>query len=119
MYSAIKVNGKRLYEYARKGENVTLPKHLVEIKKINLLEYNNDSFTFEVLVSKGTYIRSLVRDIGNKLNVPAVMNSLVRTTLGDFKINSAYSIDDIKNGDFKLISIFHEIITRFFRLTNL
>ena len=113
-YSAVKVNGKKLYEYARNNIDVKLPSKLVNIYDIEIIDdiiYNDGKIDFKIKtsVSKGTYIRSLVRDIGNKLNVPAVMSSLVRTTLGDFKINSTYSIDDIKNGDFKLISILDAI----------
>ena len=113
-YSAVKVNGKKLYEYARNNIEVKLPSKLVNIYDIEIIDdivYNDGKIDFKIKtsVSKGTYIRSLVRDIGNKLNVPAVMSSLVRTTLGDFKINSAYSIDDIKNGNFKLISILDAI----------
>lgn len=109
-YSAVKVNGKKLYEYARNNIDVKLPSKLVNINDIKIIDdiVDNDgriNFMIKTTVSKGTYIRSLVRDIGNKLNVPSVMNSLVRTRLGDFNIDEAYSIDDIKNGNFKLIPI--------------
>jgi len=59
-YSAVKINGKKLYEYARNGEEIELPKRFVEIKEIELLEFKEDEFKFKVLVSKGTYIRSLI-----------------------------------------------------------
>lgn len=108
-YSAVKVNGKKLYEYARQNIDVKLPSKMVNIYDIEIIDdilYENGKIYFKIktTVSKGTYIRSLVRDIGTKLGVPAVMNSLVRNTLGDFNINDAYSIDDIKNGNFKLVS---------------
>lgn len=99
IYSSIKVNGKRLYEYARKGETVTLPKHLVEIKKIKLLEYNNDNFTFEVSVSKGTYIRSLVNDISNKIGICMTLEELRRITVDKFNVDDAKKIDDITYDD--------------------
>lgn len=109
-YSAIKVNGMKLYEYARKNIEVELPKRMVNIYDINLVDdiiYDNGyvSFKIKTMVSKGTYIRSLVRDIGAKLGVPSVMNSLVRTRLDKYKLEDAYSIDDIKNNNFSLISI--------------
>lgn len=109
-YSAIKVNGMKLYEYARRGIEIELPKRMVNIYDINLIDqiiYDNGyiSFKIKTMVSKGTYIRSLVRDIGANLGVPAVMNSLVRTKLDKYKLEDAYSIDDIKNNNFSLISI--------------
>lgn len=109
-YSAVKVNGKKLYEYARNNIDVKLPSKMVNIYDIEIIDnitFKDGKINFKIktTVSKGTYIRSLVRDIGNKLCVPAVMNSLVRTRLGDFSINEAYSIDEIKKNDFKLISI--------------
>ena len=109
-YSAVKVNGKKLYEYARSNIDVELPSKMVNIYDIEIIddiEYREGKVYFKIktTVSKGTYIRSLVRDIGRKLGVPSVMNSLVRNRLGDFNIDNAYSIDDIKNGDFKLVSL--------------
>ena len=109
-YSAVKVNGKKLYEYARNNIDVKIPSKMVNIYDIELLddiEYLDGKIYFKIKtkVSKGTYIRSLVRDIGIKLGVPAVMNSLVRTEQGNFKINEACSINDIKNNNFKIIPI--------------
>ena len=99
-YSAIHVNGKRLYEYARENKEVELPKREVEIFDIKLLdeiktEKNYYSFSFIVHVSKGTYIRSLIRDIGSKLGYPCTMN-LIRIKQGNFSLEEAISIDDIK-----------------------
>lgn len=91
-YSAVKVNGKRLYEYAREGRDVTLPVREVNIKSISLLELNQDSFSFRVVVSKGTYIRSLVRDIGSRLNILCTMSDLVRIRQGKYKIEDCVSI---------------------------
>jgi len=109
-YSAVKVNGKKLYEYARNNIDVELPSKLVSIYDIGIVDdiiYADGKVHFKIktTVSKGTYIRSLIRDIGNKLGVPSVMSSLVRNRLGDFYIGDSYSLDDIKNGNFKLTSI--------------
>ena len=113
-YSAVKVNGKKLYEYARKNIDVELPSKEVNISDIEIIDditYVDGKVYFKIktTVSKGTYIRSLVRDIGNKLGVPSVMNSLVRTRLGYFDINDAYLIDNIKDGNYKIISILEAI----------
>ena len=113
-YSAVKVNGKKLYEYARNGIDVELPSKMVNISDIEIIDdiiYDDGKVYFKIktTVSKGTYIRSLVRDIGAKLGVPSVMNSLVRNRLGEFDIKDTYSIDDIKNGNFELISILEAI----------
>ena len=109
-YSAVKVNGKKLYEYARANIDVKLPVKEVEIKKIKIIDeivYEDGKINFKIkcTVSKGTYIRSLVRDIGNKLGCPAVMSSLIRTKQGEFLIENAYSIQDIKDENYKLIDI--------------
>lgn len=105
IYSAVKINGKKLYEYARNEEKVTLPKKEVNIKEIELLEFNEDSFKFKCKVSKGTYIRSLIRDIGNYLNICCTMSSLRRIKQGIFNIDMTNSLEDINNNDFKVISI--------------
>ena len=95
IYSSIKVNGKKLYEYAREGKAIELPKHLVKISNISLLDYNENSFTFKVEVSSGTYIRSLINDIGNMLNIPMTMEELKRTRVGIYKLDDASNIDNI------------------------
>ena len=104
-YSAVKVNGKKLYEYARNGEQVTLPKKEVTIKEIELLSFEEKKFTFKCLVSKGTYIRSLIRDILKELKVIGCMSNLIRTKQGKFNIEDAYSIDEIENNRYSIISI--------------
>lgn len=104
-YSAVKINGKKLYEYARKGEVVELPKREVNIKEIEVLSNTHDSVTFRCLVSKGTYIRSLINDICNKLGVIGTMSSLRRTKQGNFKIEDAYKLSDLENGNYKILSI--------------
>lgn len=106
-YSAIKVNGKKLYEYARNNEKVELPKRRVNIKNIELINYNDETkeLKFKVLVSKGTYIRSLIRDIGNKLDIPMTMKELERTKQGKFDIENCFNIEDIKNNNFNFLNI--------------
>jgi tRNA pseudouridine55 synthase len=104
IYSAIKVNGKKLYEYARNNTPVELPKHEVDIKEIELLEFNGDSFKIRTKVSKGTYIRSLGNDIAEMLNTNATMTNLRRTKQGLFDIKDAIKINDI-NEDTNLIKI--------------
>ena len=105
IYSAVKINGKKLYEYAREKKEVTIPKRMVEIKKIKLLEFGNGYYKFKVTVSKGTYIRSLIKDINDKLGVIGVMSDLVRTKQGKFSINDSYTLENIKKGDYKILSI--------------
>lgn len=105
IYSAVKVNGKKLYEYAREGKKVNLPKRMVEIKKIELINLTEEEYKFKVLVSKGTYIRSLIYDINRKLNVIGVMSDLVRTKQGIFNIDDAYTLEDIKTGNYKMYTI--------------
>lgn len=98
LYSAVKVNGRRLYDYARKNEKVELPKRLVKIKEISLVEEynsNSNSFKFLVSVSKGTYIRSLIRDIGDKYHVLMTMKNLKRIKQGSFTIDNAISLEEI------------------------
>ena len=103
-YSSVKVNGKKLYEYARKGEEVALPKREVEIFNIEpLFEINNNTFTFKCTVSKGTYIRSLIRDIGVSLGTYATMSDLRRTKQGIFNIEDAYTLEDIENNNYKIL----------------
>lgn len=105
IYSAVKVNGKKLYEYAREGIYVKLPQKEVTIKKIELLDFKENRFTFKCLVSKGTYIRSLIKDILDDLNTIGTMSNLIRTKQGIFDISDSYSLDDIKKGNFKLLKI--------------
>ena len=105
IYSAVKVNGKKLYEYARNNKEVELPKKEVTIKEIELLEKAKDTFKIKALVSKGTYIRSLINDIGNSLNTYATMTSLNRTKQGKVVINDAYKLDEIRNNNYKYYKI--------------
>ena len=95
IYSSVRVNGKKLYEYARNNEKVELPKHLVKINDIKLIDFNKDSFSFKVSVSSGTYIRSLINDIGDRLNIPMTMEELTRTRVGEYKLEDASDIDNL------------------------
>ena len=109
-YSAIKVNGKKLYEYARANIDVKLPVKDVLIYELNLLNKPTKvgkyyEFKIKCKVSKGTYIRSLIRDIGYKLNSYGTMKELRRTVQGNFKITSANTLEDIKNNKYTLIPI--------------
>ena len=120
IYSAVKVNGKKLYEYARNNEFVELPKREVDIKEIELIsdiEYRNNKVIFSIrcLVSKGTYIRALVNDIAALLGTVGVMSKLKRTNQGKFSINDCYTIKDIEENNYKLISI-NEVLTEFKRV---
>ena len=109
-YSAVKVNGKKLYEYARNNIDIELPKREIEVFDIELLGDIEKvdgyfEFSFRVSVSKGTYIRSLIRDIGVKLNTYACMTELTRTKQGNFYIDNSYTINDIENDNYKLLNI--------------
>ncbi len=98
IYSAVKVNGRKLYEYARNNEEVILPKKEVEIKEIELLEVRHEEYPiikFRCLVSKGTYIRSLINDIAESLETYGTMKSLIRTKQGNYKIENSVNLEDI------------------------
>lgn len=105
MYSAVKVNGRKLYDYARHDEEVVPPKKRVTIYDIELLDYEYDDVKIRCTVSKGTYIRALIRDICQYLKTYGVMTGLVRTKINDFKIEDAYTLDEIRNGNYKLLSL--------------
>lgn len=94
-YSAIKVNGIRAYEYARKGISVELPLRQIHIKNIELVAYGFPYFTVRVTCSGGTYIRSLLRDICVSLGIPGTMTSLARTQVGPFDIGSAKMAEEL------------------------
>ena len=94
-YSAVKINGKKLYEYAREGVSVTLPKRIVNIYSLEILSIDGNRVTFKTSVSKGTYIRSLIRDLGVSLKTYASMRSLRRVSQGEFTIDKCLKINDI------------------------
>ena len=96
MYSAIKQNGKKLYELARKGIEVERKSRKVTINSIDILEINGERVTIDVSCSKGTYIRTLCEDIGMKLHVGAYMNTLRRTKTGPFTIEESHTLKEIE-----------------------
>lgn len=103
MYSAVKVNGKRLYEYARAGETVERPRRQVTIDHFTLISSTYDQeeqvqrVRFRVGCSKGTYVRTLAVDLANKLGYPGVMSSLTRLKSGGFTLDQTLSLDDIQD----------------------
>ena len=99
IYSAKKVNGKKLYEYARNKESVTLPKQQINVQELELISYEENVAVVRAVVSKGTYIRSLIRDISHQLHTYGTMSDLRRTRLGNFDLSSANPIEQIQNGD--------------------
>lgn len=93
VFSALKKEGKRLYEYARKGETIDIPKRKIHIDTFNILQIDLPQVHFKVNCSKGTYIRSLAHDFGLALNNGAHLSALRRTKIGDFKIENALDIE--------------------------
>lgn len=120
IYSAVKINGKKLYEYARNNEEIKLPKRKVTIKELKLIsdityEKEKTKFKIKCHVSKGTYIRSLIEDIATNLNTIGTMENLKRTKQGNFQIASANTIQDIENNKFKIYPI-EEILEKFYKI---
>src|SRR4051812_30906111 len=97
LYSAIKVGGKKLYEYARQGKKIEVSPRQVAIKKIELIEYipEKNTIGFQVECSKGTYIRSLVKDIAQKISTIATVVKLRRISSGNFHINQAVKLEEV------------------------
>lgn len=96
MYSAVKVKGKKLYEYARKDQSVERPKRLVTIEELKLINCHRETFTIRVVCSKGTYIRTLCVDICEKLGYPAHMSKLRRTKVGSFAEEDCLTFSQIE-----------------------
>ena len=94
-FSAVKVNGKCAYKFARKGENIELKPKKVVIEVFELTKVDFPEIHFRIVCSKGTYIRSIARDLGEILNVGAYMSSLCRVRIGDFHLSDAQSIEEI------------------------
>ena len=110
IYSAIKVNGKKLYEYARKGQKVELKRRQIEIYDINLIRYLKEKkqIEFEVFCGKGTYIRSLCEDIASKFETVGYMEKLKRTQVGEFKIENSITVNELESN---ISNIQNEIIS--------
>jgi tRNA pseudouridine55 synthase len=96
VYSAVKMNGERLYEKARKGERPEIKSRPVDIKEFEIVEVNFPDVHFRLVCSKGTYVRSLVRDVGVKLGVGAYLKTLRRTRIGSFHVTQASKISKEK-----------------------
>jgi len=96
MYSAVKVGGKKLYELARRGVEIERDSRPVTIKKLELIGVKDGDFILRAVCSKGTYIRTLVNDIGERLGTGAALSSLRRTAAGNFSVSEAHTIGEIK-----------------------
>lgn len=108
-YSAIKIDGKRAYEYARKGIAVEIKPKILEVKEIEVLSFSLPEVKLRIVCGKGTYIRALARDIGEALNNGAYLTGLRRTRVGNYDLNHAINLDDFiknhpKNADTALVS---------------
>lgn len=105
IYSAIKVNGKKLYEYARSGQNINIEPRNIQIYEIELqkIDKQKNEINFRVHCSKGTYIRSLCEDIAQKLGTIGYMKELTRAKVGNFTINEAVKIEEIENNKEQII----------------
>lgn len=95
IYSAVKVNGKRAYTLARSGQEAEIKAKQVEIKAFEITRFELPEVDFKVICSKGTYIRSLARDLGEKLGCGAYLSKLVRTRIGEYKLENALTVEDI------------------------
>ncbi|MCC8360951.1 tRNA pseudouridine(55) synthase TruB [Salinimicrobium sediminilitoris] len=97
VFSALKKDGKRLYEYARNGEEVEIPTRTVNISEFEITKIELPKVHFRVVCSKGTYIRSLAFDFGSQLNTGAYLSSLRRTRIGEYKVENALTVDSFVN----------------------
>lgn len=115
MYSAIKIDGNKLYHLARKGIEVERPERDVTIEYINLLDFKDNKAKIETKVSKGCYIRSLIYDIGQDLGTYSTMTALQRKQVGDYSLEDSYSLEQIEemvlNNDFKFLKTVEEIFS--------
>jgi tRNA pseudouridine55 synthase len=104
MFSAVKVDGKRLYKHARKGQVVEIEPRKITIHEFEITNIDLPKLEFRVVCSKGTYIRSLARDFGKALNAGAYLSALRRTKIGDFDVDNAYIVDEF-------VALFDELLT--------
>ena len=115
MYSAIKIDGNKLYHLARKGIEVERPERDVTIEYINLLDFKDNKAKIKTKVSKGCYIRSLIYDIGQDLETYATMTTLQRKQVGDYSLENSYTLEQIEemvlNNDFKFLKTIEEIFS--------
>ncbi len=96
MHSALKVNGQRLYKLAHKGKSITREPRQVEVRRLHLVNWQPPGLELEVTCSKGTYIRSLARDLGRVLGCGAFVETLVRTRVGEYRLAEAMSLDELE-----------------------
>ena len=101
IYSAIKVKGKRLYKYARQNQEVDIPVRKIIVDNTELLSVESNKVTFQITVSKGTYIRSIVEELGKSLNTEAIVEKLTRTSIGNLDMNHSKLNKNIEIMDYK------------------
>ena len=94
-FSAVKVNGKRAYEYARDNEEVKIKEKNINIYEFKIIEYNLPNISFKISCTKGTYIRSIARDFGEELGCGAVLSKLRRTEIGNYNVEDAFKVNDL------------------------
>ena len=98
-FSAVKIGGVRAYKLARKGEKVEMPERTVTIYEINIIDYKWPYLKIDAKVSSGTYIRTLGEDIGEKLGVGGYLTELVRTEIGEYKLEDAIPLEDFMKNE--------------------
>lgn len=113
MTSAIKVDGKKLLEYKRKGETVDIKARDIEVFDIELLDITTDCFVFRCKVSSGTYIRTLAQDTLTKMGIIGTCSELRRTKIDDFSVDDAYTIEKINEGSFKELSMY-DVLSKYY-----
>ena len=113
MMSAIKINGKKLYEYHREGKTVEVEPREIEVYAIELLDVDEETFTFKTKVSSGTYIRTLAQDVLNMLGIIGTLSELRRTKIDDFRIEDAYTLEEIEKGEYRELDAY-EVLSRYY-----
>lgn len=96
IFSAIKINGKRAFNYARQGKEVEMKSRKIQIYSISIEKFDRPDLTLKITCSKGTYIRSLARDLGENLNSGAYLTGLIRTKIGEKSLNQAWTLEDFE-----------------------
>ena len=94
-FSAVKINGKRAYEYARDNEEIKIKEKNININEFKITEYNLPNISFKISCTKGTYIRSIARDFGEELGCGAVLSKLRRTEIGNYNVEDAFKVNDL------------------------
>lgn len=104
MYSAKKVNGRKLYEYARNNQKIERKPSDIEIYELELISISNDEIRFRTLCSAGTYVRTLCQDIATRLNNEGCMKELIRTGIDRYSLDESYTLEEIENGNYELLN---------------